>query len=183
MPSPIAHSMMGYIVYRVARNSLPQHELRYVGPLPRLLLATIGLSLLPDVDVLPGLLVGSLGSFHNTVAHSLLFGFIVALSIGAMVWVRHRAGFSHWCIIALVCYELHVIMDFFTVGRGVMLLWPLTAERYAAPLMLFYGLHWSEGLLSAKHLWTIMTEGGFVMLIACVIHVLSRKQHSRSART
>ncbi|NIV75262.1 MAG: hypothetical protein GWN37_10615, partial [Gammaproteobacteria bacterium] len=44
-------------------------------------------------------------------------------------------------LLTLVCYELHVLLDYLTVGRGVMLLWPLSAERFAPPIYLFYGLH------------------------------------------
>jgi len=108
---------------------------------------------------------------------------MVALCIGAIGWVSHQAGCTRWCITALLCYELHVIMDCFTAGRGVMLLWPLIAERYSAPIRLFYGLKWSEGLFSTKHIWTIVTEVGVVMLVAFVTHMLSRKQHGSSTRT
>ena len=36
-------------------------------------------------------------------------------------------------------------MDFFTVGRGVNPFWPFSLERFASPVPVFYGLHWSYG--------------------------------------
>ena len=33
--------------------------------------------------------------------------------------------------LTLACYESHVVMDYFTVGRGVMALWPWTPERFS----------------------------------------------------
>ena len=176
MPSPIAHAAMGYVIYRIYQPHLPQKGSRHVGPLPLLLMVTVGLSLLPDLDAVPGVLFGDLRRFHNSVMHSLVFGLVVAIPIAIVVWLRKPSGFVHWFIIALLCYEAHVIMDFFTLGRGVMALWPFSWDRYQSPVYLFYGLHWSEGWISVRHLWTLMTEVGFVVFVGLIVHVLSRRK-------
>jgi hypothetical protein len=56
-------------------------------------------------------------------------------------------------------------MDAATVSRGVMALWPLTETRFLAPVTIFYGLHWSDGWISIRHLWTLLTELLFAGLL------------------
>ncbi len=164
MPSPIAHLTAGYVVYALGRTKSPQRELRPLGPIPGLLALTSGLSLLPDVDSVLGLLTGNFGRFHNNLTHSLLLGLGIAVTLGLLMrWLR-GSGFWYWVTLAGVSYNLHVIMDWATYGRGVMALWPFSSERYLAPVTLFYGLHWSDGVLSERHLITLSTEVGFAAL-------------------
>lgn len=174
MPSPLAHITMGYAIYHVYKTLRPHQETHPVGPMPRLLIVTAGLSLLPDLDVIPGFLMGDLKLFHNNLTHSPIFGLLVALLIGSIVWLRQRTGFIHWFLLSLICYEFHVLMDFFTRGRGTLLLWPFSLERIMPPVILFYGVRWGDGVISGRHLWTLMSELLFVLLVAFVIHVLSR---------
>jgi inner membrane protein len=149
----------------------PQEDPRRIGPVSQLLLVTAGLSLLPDLDVIPGLLWGNMGLVHNSWTHSLLFGLIVALGVGSGAWLIGRFGFLRWFIIALLCYELHVIADFFTIGRGVMLFWPFSVERFISPVRLFYGLHWSDGWLTVRHLWTLLSELGSIVVISAIVYL------------
>jgi membrane-bound metal-dependent hydrolase YbcI (DUF457 family) len=137
-----------------------------------LLILTSGLSLLPDLDSLLGLLSGDFGRFHNNLTHSLLVGLGIALVVGALLQWWKGSGFWYWMTLTGLCYDLHVIMDWTTDGRGVMALWPITAQRFLAPVTLFYGLHWSDGLLSERHLVTLATELGFVVLVVLGLYVL-----------
>jgi membrane-bound metal-dependent hydrolase YbcI (DUF457 family) len=172
MPSPIAHLAAGYAIYLISRTSSPQRALRPVGPFPGLLVFTAGLSLLPDIDSVAGLLSGDFGRFHNNLTHSLLVGWGIALTVGVLMNWRRGSGFWYWMILTALCYNLHVIMDWTTTGRGVMALWPIMAQRFLAPVTLFYGLHWSEGLVSERHLITLATELGFVALVLSALHGL-----------
>lgn len=178
MPSPLAHTAMGYVIYRIYRPRLARHATpEQVGPLPRLFLITATLSLLPDLDVVPGILLGDLNRFHNNMTHSLFFGLVIALIVGGVVRLRQKTGFVNWFLITLLCYEFHVIMDYFTVGRGVMILWPFSPERYEPAIMLFYGLHRSDGLITIRHLWTLITEAGFALLVYVLVNSVCRYTH------
>ncbi len=177
MPSPIAHTTMGYIIHKVYQARRPEQSLGWLGPLPRLLLVTAGMSLLPDLDSAAGILLRDFGRYHNNGSHSLFVGLAVALGIGGLVWWRKRSGFGYWFVLILLCYQFHIILDFFTYGRGVMLFWPLSPERFASPIKLFYGLHWSDGFISIKHIWTLLNELGFAALVVFVIHLLERKMN------
>ena len=137
---------------------------------------TMGFSLLPDLDSIAGVLSGDFGRFHNNLTHSLLVGPVAALLFGAAMQVMYRRGFAFWFGVALAAYELHILMDWATIGRGVMAWWPLTDARFQAPVFLFYGLHWSQGWLSLRHLWTLVTELAFVAVIVLALRRFTRQQ-------
>jgi membrane-bound metal-dependent hydrolase YbcI (DUF457 family) len=119
--------------------------------------------------------VEDFGRYHNNGSHSLLVGLAVALGIGGLVWWIKRSGFFYWFTLVLLCYQLHVILDYFTVGRGVMLFWPLSSARFESPVKFFYGLHWSDGIVSVNHIWTLLNELGFAVLAVFVMHFLGRR--------
>ena len=175
MPSPIAHTAAGYAIYYLSRSRAPQTRLTGTGRFSTLLIVTTGFSLLPDVDSVVGFLTGDFGRFHNNATHSLIVGLGMALAFGFLMGWKERSGFGFWFIIALLAYELHVLMDSATISRGVMALWPFTTERYRFPITVFYGLHWSEGWFSLKHLWTATTELAFAAFVVFVMHGLVGK--------
>ena len=120
--------------------------------------------MLPDADAVIGILAHDLPRWHNNVTHSLFAGAGVALAVAVLARTWRPGTAWYWFVLALTSYELHVVMDFFTAGRGVMLFWPLTSHRFISPLLLFYGLQWGEGIVSAQHIWTVLTEAPFAAL-------------------
>jgi membrane-bound metal-dependent hydrolase YbcI (DUF457 family) len=157
MPSPIAHLAAGYVVYRIARHYEPQPRMQSFKNIPGLLILAGCFSLLPDIDSVVGLLLGDFGRYHNNFSHSLLVGIAIAMAFGAFMQWR-ASSFAFWFLFSLVCYSLHIFMDAATWSRGVMAFWPVSDQRYLAPVTFFYGLHWSNGLWSIRHLWTVITE-------------------------
>ena len=177
MPSPIAHTAIGYLIFKVYQRDDLRKDQNWIRSAPLTFMVILGLSILPDLDSIAGIVLGDFGGYHNNWTHSLLVGPGVALVVGSLAWLSRHSGFSSWFIIALLCYELHVVMDYFTIGRGVMAFWPLTSERFSSPVPVFYGLHWSDGWLSVRHLFTIATEVGFITLVGIVGYVhINRKR-------
>jgi len=175
MPSPFAHLAAGYIVYRLSSDRICSRSMsEHSWILPRLLIVTLGLSILPDMDSIFGILFGDFGRFHNNGTHSLVIGLVVAVTFASIVRWRFKFSFASWLIIALISYAMHVIMDFFTLGRGVMLFWPFSWERYLSPVPLFYGLHWSDGIISIRHFWTLITEMGFLIIVFVILQFLPK---------
>jgi inner membrane protein len=170
MPSPIIHLTAGYAVYSVA-----SHVTARPRPDPVLLGAAMGLALLPDFDSALGILFGDFGRFHNSQSHSLIVGAGVALATGLLLLaVGHRRP-ALWFAVTLACYELHILLDYFTWGRGVMAWWPLTDERFSSPALLFYGLHWSQGFVSSRHLVTLLTEMPVAIAMLTAVRMWSRR--------
>lgn len=155
----------GYLVFQATRRQFPADRYKIAGKIPLLLAYSIGISLLPDVDAIFGILAGDFGRFHNNGTHSLVLGSAIALVIAGAIWIKRRSGFVSWFTLTFLSYGSHVVLDFFTYGgRGVMLLWPFSAQRFESSLKLFYGVRWSEGFLAVEHLWTLATELLFVVL-------------------
>ena len=175
MPSPIAHSVAGLLIFKVYGKRSPQPENERLQRYRPLLLTTIGLSLLPDLDSVAGILLQNFGRYHNSGSHSLFVGLLVALGVGGLVQRRRRAGFAYWFFLTFFCYAGHILLDYFTWGRGVKLLWPFSAERFSSPVRLFYGLHWSDGFVTTRHIWTVLTELVFVVLSVSVMVLVERK--------
>ncbi|MGB3562068.1 MAG: metal-dependent hydrolase [Thermoanaerobaculia bacterium] len=168
MPSPIAHTAAAYAVYSVVTPG-GRKSTALEAATPVLLAAAVILSLLPDLSSLAALFGGDLSTVHNNWEHSFMVALLVALVIGSVVHLRTGRGFSRWFWLAFACYSLHLIMDLFTVGRGVMLLWPFSGERFSPPFKLFYGLHWSDGWLSTRHWWTLLTETAFALVVIVLV--------------
>lgn len=183
MPSPIAHAAVGYAIYRVAKTRRPQETRHGPSPLPVVLLFTLAMSVAPDLDFVPGLLIGHLDRFHNTISNSLFMGLVVSTAVATLIRLVWRRPFLFWFALSLLCYEAHVIMDYFTLGRGVMLLWPFSGERFRPAVNLFYGLHRSDGWISIRHVWTLLTETAFVVILLLALRAVECLQFMRRSNT
>jgi hypothetical protein len=53
-----------------------------------------------------------------------------------------------------------------------MAFWPFDMARYLLPFRLFYGFHWSDGLLSVRHIWTFLSEGVFAAVLLALVRLL-----------
>lgn len=132
--------------------------------------------MMPDLDVIPALLFRDMRAYHNNISHSLLFAVPVALLIATIFHHIYRSSFWLWFLIGLISYDLHVFMDALTAERGVMMFWPLTQDRFASPVKLFYGLQWGLGWFSFWHLWTIVTELGFSLVVIGAVNYFERRK-------
>lgn len=175
MPSPMAHAVVGYFVYKAIVVRRPPSAPARGGCFPPLLMLTVGMSLFPDVDVVAGIVAGDIQAFHNAAMSSLAAALIFSMLAAAACRVMERGKTFFAFAVAFLCYGLHLLMDFFTSGRGVMLLWPFITDRFVSPVKLFYGFHYSDGLLSARHMWTALSELLFVLLVFGAIPLMKTR--------
>lgn len=176
MPSPIAHLGVGYAIYRHYKDKFPQDQ-RSFWKLPLQLVMVAGLSMLPDLDVIPAVIFRDMRAYHNNISHSLFFAVPVALLVAGIFHRIYRSNFWLWFLISLISYDLHVIMDALTAERGVMLFWPLTQARFASPIKIFYGLQWGLGWFSPWHLWTIFTETIFSVIVLFAMNHFDKRRN------
>ena len=179
MPSPIAHLGAGYAIYRYYKGKLPQDQ-RYFWKFPLQMMMVIGLSMLPDLDVIPAVIFKDMKAYHNNFSHSFLFAVPVAFLVAGIFHRFYRSHYWLWFLICLVSYDLHIIMDALTAERGVMLLWPFTQNRYASPIKVFHGLQWGLGWFSLWHVWTIITELLFVLLVVGAVNFFERRNKANT---
>ena len=154
MPSPYAHVIAGGILampFLKNKTTMRQH---------REDIATLmGFSLAADLDVLPALLMQDIQAYHNQISHSILFGIGASLAYAGLRYLLpNPKPFGRIFSLGAIAYGLHILMDAFTHGRGVMLFWPISQTRFQPPFVIFYGLRHSEGWFSYHHLITLATE-------------------------
>ena len=141
MPSPLGHSLIGLSGY-------PQLS-KWLSPYPPLL--WVGLFVvvanLPDVDILPGLLMGNPALYHRQATHSVAAA--VAIGTLAALLVR-RQGPPNYRIgvwMALL-YGSHLLLDMLVADDaapyGIQLLWPLSSRYFMSPISLFPGFQYFE---------------------------------------
>jgi len=137
MATPVGHSLAGWFLYRALEQTGDRSELN-------LRQIRIGFCILmanlPDIDYLPGLILGNPHAFHHGPTHSLAFllcawvlGFLVGPNLG---WTRARAA---W--LAGLCVLSHLVMDCLTSDMkapyGIPLLWPWVHTSVTSPVSLF----------------------------------------------
>jgi membrane-bound metal-dependent hydrolase YbcI (DUF457 family) len=175
------HTTMGYVVYKIFQSDVSSTSLGKLGRVSILLIISIGASMLPDLDSVFGILAGDFGMYHNNATHSLIVGLLVAFIAGGISVFFNEFSFRTIFLVTLLGYEAHILLDFFTVSRGVMAFWPLSQERFVSPLSFFYGFHWSDGFFSLRHVWTFLTETLTALLFILVINYLTTRNWSRGS--
>ena len=178
MPSPIAHLGIGYAIYRYYQRKNRQGQTRIWNvALQAVIVAS--LSLLPDLDVIPAIIFGDMERYHNNFSHSILFAIPVSFVLAGVLQRAFRSDFWLWFVVCSISYDLHVLMDALSGGRGVMMFWPLTETRFVSPISIFTGLHWGEGWFSIWHLWTILTESLFGLVIFLAIRYFDKRRNQQ----
>ena len=174
MPSPIAHLGVGYAIYRHYKHKLPVDQ-KHIWKFPLQMIMVTGLSMLPDLDVIPAIVFRDMKTYHNNISHSLLFAIPVAFLVALLFRSIYRSNSWLLFLICLLSYDLHIIMDALTPERGVMMFWPLSQNRFVSPIGIFYGLKWGFGWFSIWHLWTIVSESVFVLVLMVVMNYLDKR--------
>lgn len=162
-------------MYQVIRQSQLGQGRKSVIQQPLLLSILLLWALLPDLDAIPGFLAGDLGRFHNNITHSLTAAFTLSILPALILWQLARSSFLSWYFTLSICYASHIFLDFITHSqRGLLLFWPFDLRRVESGVTLFYGVRWSEGLISSHHLVTLISELGFSGLVITGMWVWKR---------
>ncbi|KAA8999306.1 metal-dependent hydrolase [Affinibrenneria salicis] len=143
---------------------------------PRLLLAGIAFSMLPDVDVLSFKLGVNYGNIlgHRGFTHSLLFA--VALPTLALLCHRFfRTGLLRiWCFLTVSLLSHSLLDSITTGGRGVAWLWPWENTRFFAPWQVIkvapfslarYDTPYGHAVIASELLWVWLPGLVLVLLL------------------
>jgi len=173
MATPLGHALAGYAVYTFTKAAQERDDWG-------LLLLCVLVATAPDVDFLPGLLVGKPALFHQGITHSLGAAALVSVGAAGVLGLRGRSFpmlFSY-CFIA---YLSHLTLDL--LGRdqrppyGIPLLWPISEAYFISPLPILLGVRhaatgtastqeWVLGLLHLHNLAAIAWET--VVIFSCI---------------
>lgn len=168
MPSPVGHTIAGFCGYILALNYVSKSQQR------QLLLSSVLIANLPDLDMIPGLLLlGNPGAFHRQATHS----FIVAALIGIAVAFLFKNSKKWWLFWITGLYASHIFLDILVADiippSGVQALWPLSQEYFVSPITIFGSFSYFNPdlgivrtLLSPQNLVTVLQE--IVLIIPLV---------------
>jgi inner membrane protein len=177
MPSPIGHSLMGLIIHRAAGKPIAVSQWRYMA------LSVLGANA-PDLDFVPGLLVGELGRYHHGPSHSIALAICFGI-VSSLLFSRKCFAF----LMGSGLYLSHVLLDYLiqdpSPPYGVPLFWPLSYEYYMAPFAFFrrfdYASHSVDSLLSPMltfhNLLTVFLE--VVLLVPVLVFVVLARSKLR----
>lgn len=176
MPTPLAHGVAGFAVVRSVRSSWRTW---------RLMAAAFLITLLPDLDFVPGLLVGDAGMYHRGATHSLAGAVLFSLPIAAgLVWLgsgllgrgqdSERPGLWKWYGFVLPVYGSHVLLDLFSTdtiqNSGQRLWWPFSNTYVRLPVPMptgwreFFDLQFGPG--SDHFFGTLFSTHGLAVYVA-----------------
>lgn len=157
---------------------------------PRLLAAGIVASVLPDLDVIAFYfgIPYSADLGHRGFSHSLFFAALVALA-GAAGRRVLGAGFAQAFVFLFVATASHGVLDALTQGGlGVAFLWPVTGERFFAPVRMIevspLGVAWlfsSRGatVLLSELQWIWLPSGLLTLVLAGLRFACARARRAR----
>jgi inner membrane protein len=177
MPSPIGHSLMGYIIHRATAQPVTSGDWSAIA-------LYVFAANAPDLDFIPGFFVGQLSRFHHGPSHSI--GFAILFAALASVFFHRR---TRVFVIAFSLYLSHVLLDYLiqdpSPPHGVPLFWPFSYEYYMAPFAFFrrfdYASHSVGSLLSPMftlhNLLTVLIE--VVLLLPLLILVVCARSKPR----
>ena len=179
MPSPLAHLSVAYVIQRVLRKRGGAAPAAPPWGAWKWLAATAVLSLLPDLDAVPGLLLHNMHGYHNAVTHTPAAALMAAAIVGLGVRLLRRGRPWFWFGLTLLCYAMHLFLDLFCFGRGMMLLWPFSSDRTLPPFFAFFGFHWSSRWNDRIHLWTVLNETVFAAVVIALVHAFTRSKRTK----
>ncbi len=128
MATPYGHTLAGLSLYNLwyprAHFSRGKALLVYG-------LVSLGASF-PDLDFIPGLILGQGGRFHHGYSHSLGIVIMVSLIIGLLArMINPKGSFLKTGGFVLALGFSHLFLDFFTEApRGFPLFWPFTEAKF-----------------------------------------------------
>ncbi len=180
MPTPVGHSLVGYALYlSLIRNKLKKSW--------KTILLVVFISNLPDIDYLPGLIVGYPNKYHHALTHSLGFAIIVGLIFALFYFWRYKGmNLSQLILIFSGLSFSHIVLDYFAIDTslpyGVPLFWPITSRYFISPVPLFLDIHkatvsnlFISSLFNMHNFWAIIMESVIFMPIIGILMLKQRK--------
>lgn len=170
MPSPLFHSATGYFLSKflpfkwIPNCHQPRSFTLHVA-------YPVFVAIAADFDLIPQILTGE--SLHRGITHSLIFtlGFsVIAGWIGSRIW---KTSYQSLFRFTLILYSSHLILDFFSEGRGIKVFLPFIDQFFKSPIILFPGIHFSRGWLHPSHILPLSYE---LLLSAVLLGLLNTWQ-------
>lgn len=145
MPTPVGHTLIGVALgcgVLMPRGRL-KAGFKALWEQRAYFLVILLMANLPDIDYVPGVLMGQLNAFHHWYTHTL--GWIAAVAVASWLlwWKTDRVGWSVF-VVLFAALATHLIADIFSGDEkppfGIMALWPFTDSFYISSMSIFWSL-------------------------------------------
>ncbi|MDP7522465.1 MAG: metal-dependent hydrolase [Arenicellales bacterium] len=163
MCSPIGHGLAGIAVGLISRPGFKG------GFSFSLYLYAFFSANVPDLDFLPGLLIGDINRWHHSYSHTLF----AALLYTVLALLAARGfGIKKWRLVgwlSLIPYLSHLLLDYLSLDRGapfgIPLLWPLSDDYFYSELLLFGAIdHGGFGATNTEALIDIFSYANLLVI-------------------
>ena len=170
MPSPIAHSITGYVI---SKQFLSCDRPIQKGLSRRLLFVwAIVTANVADLDFISHLISGI--DVHRGFTHSFVFGCCFSLLFAAVAHGLCRLSWKKLFLFTVMIYASHLLLDFFTAGGdGMQLLWPFSEAGVKSATPLFPGVHHSKGIFHWGHIVFITYESIYAIVLVKISNALN----------
>lgn len=185
MPLPLAHSAAGLSAYLAFRPKF-MHKTQKEG------LYLLGICLacanMPDIDFVPGILIGEPSKFHPSPSHSIVVCLITALVVYFFAGKKLQEIPGKFLLGSIFVSLLsHPVLDYFTPVTkkfsGYLFLWPFEFKPYISSFPLFRIVNrldesvytFFSSLINVNNMWAIVVELLFSGILLSSITIIKRK--------
>lgn len=134
MASPYGHTLAGLTILNLWFSQWPFKKRKgsFYG------WVILGASL-PDLDFIPGLILGQGGRYHHGISHSIGFALLVSLLMGVATYlIKGKPAFIKAAALTFGLILSHLFLDYFTEApKGFPLFWPFTESLFLSPFSIF----------------------------------------------
>lgn len=185
MSSPVGHSLAGYLLYyfRVKGGS-PKRDI--------LLFSTaLFVANFPDLDFLPGFIIGQPNRYHHGISHSFGVALLVSLLAAWGINLLKKQSIAKNFLFFLSVYSSHLLFDFISVDSrppaGIPVFWPLSSQYMIFVKPILPPIRHSHldnatssqllaDVFSMHNLYVIFFEFSIIILIFFIVLRIIRKE-------
>ena len=180
MPSPIAHSVSGYLLAKFL--PLKQIKFPYSHTWYWLTFYPVLIAILADFDFIPQLITGE--KYHRGLTHSLMFALLISLILALPIAYFWKYSYRAIFCSNFLLYCSHLLLDCFTEGgKGMELLWPFSDVYLKSPIAFFPGIHHSRGLWELSHLKAIAFESLYSILLFWLVSLVTNHLSQKKSKS
>ena len=166
MPSPIAHSVSGYVLAKFLPKNLSKNYTSHWWNLGNFY--PVFVAIFADFDFIPQFITGE--KFHRGITHTLIFAIGFSLIVGWLISYFRKSSFMQLFLFTFILYSSHLLLDLFTAGgSGLQLFWPLTDISLKSTISVFPQIYHSRGVFDIINFISIAWELSYSVLIVSLL--------------
>lgn len=185
MSSPVGHSLAGYLCYCFGVKSV------FVRSDPLLCAATVVMANFPDLDFLPGFLVGQPNLYHHGISHSVGFALMISFACALLFWKLAKYSFGKSFFLFFLIYCSHLFLDYLAADSrppaGIPVFWPFSSTYFISPVPILPSVHHSHltnatiiqviiDIFSQHNLYVIFLECSIMLPLITLLGIYLRKK-------